>query len=656
MRESKKLILGGGALLLLALAVYWPALRGPFVWDDQLLVEQNLLVKGRFNFLSIWFSTDFPLSGVVLWLEWLAFGKSTLGYHVVNVLCHAAGAMLLWRVLASLRVPGAWVGAALFAVHPVCVVSVAWISELKNVLSLPFFLLSILFYLRYDERANGIVEDLLSPALSSSPGEGEAKRRGAVCYGLSLVAFVLALLSKTSTVALPVILLACVWWRRGRIGLKDVRSTAAFFVLALIFGLLTISFQHHGAMGDKPATSETLIQRLAGAGWALWFYLGKALVPIRLNLIYPAWPAPPLRSLGYGLLALWAVLLAVGWGFRKSWGRAMLFALAVFTVLLLPILGILQMYFLVIAPVSDHFQYLALAAIAALVAGVLFDRFPARVSSAAGTVLILVFGLLACQRAALFGNGEKLWRDTLARNPKAWTAHNNLGCILAERNQYIEARDHFQASLEGNPGNAAAHNNYGHTLALLGNFNQAEAEFKKALELKPNEADFHRAYADSLASSGRPQEAVAHLRIALTNSPEVATRLRLAALLRGSPNVQEVVDQYRLVLAVQPDSTEALNNLAWVLATSGDPRMRNGAEAVTLAERASRLTDRKDPMALGTLAAAYAETGRFPEAVAASEEAARAAAAAGNNQLAGASKQLSALFQRGQPYHEPQLH
>src|SRR6267142_6447047 len=189
--------LGPGAALifLLTFAAYWPVLRGQFIWDDQLLVEKNPLVTHSLSLRSVWFQTDFPLTVAAFWLQWLCWGKSAAGYHTVNVLLHALNSVLIWRVLTRLNVRGAWLAGAIFAVHPVCAASVAWISELKNTLSLPFFLLSVWWYLRFDE----------SRASSSGP-------RVRLWYGFSLLAFLLALLSKTSTVMLPVILLGCGWW------------------------------------------------------------------------------------------------------------------------------------------------------------------------------------------------------------------------------------------------------------------------------------------------------------------------------------------------------------------------------------------------------------------------------------------------------------
>jgi len=291
--------LGAALLLLVVVAVYWPALDGQFVWDDALLVDKNPLVTGKLSLVSVWYRTDFPLTIFAFWLEWLVWGNHPVPYHVVNVLLHALGTILVWRVLAKLKIPGAWFAALIFGVHPVCVESVAWISEMKNTLSLPFFLGSIWCYLRFEEVRNGerseergqraapnefgVRDEKAAPSsqhrissihppqgtfekgagTASSPAQSPVRARPgdeavpAPCgrfleralhppssildpesirgYLLSLLLFVLALLSKTSTVMLPVVLLGFAWWRRGRVARRDVWRTSPFFVLALVF-------------------------------------------------------------------------------------------------------------------------------------------------------------------------------------------------------------------------------------------------------------------------------------------------------------------------------------------------------------------------------------------------------------------------------------
>src|ERR1035441_5631333 len=230
--------------------------------DDRRMVEtDNPLVKGEFGPFSIWFQKEWALSWFVFWAQWLAWGPHPGCYHAVNMLLHAASAVLLWRLLAGLKIPGAWVAAAIFAVHPVCVNSVARIAEMKNTLSLPFFLLSFWLYL---------------PNLDPNPNQDRSVL-ASLRYGLSLVAFVLALLSKTSTIMLPLVLLACVAWQRGRITRQDLLRTSPFFVFALAFGLMSSWFQKHQQLVGMTLQPESFGERLATAGRVFWFYLGQAL-------------------------------------------------------------------------------------------------------------------------------------------------------------------------------------------------------------------------------------------------------------------------------------------------------------------------------------------------------------------------------------------
>lgn len=629
---------GAGLLGLLVLAVYLPSFRGGFVWDDLLLVDQNPLVKGELTLRTVWFSTDFPLSNVALWLEWLAFGKHAAGYRIVNAALHAVSCVLLWRLLARLGIRGAWLAAALFAVHPVAAGSVAWISEIKNTLSLPLCLLSFGWYLEFEERH----------------GRGAA-RPARLPYALSLLAFVLALLSKTSVVVLPVLLLLAVWWRRGRIGRCDIFQTFPFFVLALAFGLLTVWFQSQQTLASFSIPREGFATKLAAAGMAVWFYLGKALAPLNLCATYPRWEVDPSRVLVWlPLVGLLAMAALGGWQ-RRGWGRHLLFGLGCFGASLFPALGFFEMYFLVFTRVSDHLQYIAviapLAGVAALVASVRRDT-SLRCLVA---VLLLGCGALGLQRARVFAMDETLWRDTLAKNPAAWNAHNNLGCILAERNDLAGAMEHFTASVKLNPRDASAQCNLGRALMLTNDFTQAARHYQAALEVNPNHVDTLKQYGRALAGQQRMPEAVRLLRHALRLKPDAETRRQLAPLLSAAGRDTEAVQELRMALAAEPESAEGLKNLAWLLATSPERRIRNGQEAIELAVKACELTQQKDPMTLTALAAAYAEAGQFTGAIEAAERAITAATNNGNSHLAKLNGQLLRLYQQGRPYHSPSV-
>ena len=633
--HTRRNVLGGAVLLVaLVLATYWPALSGQFVWDDEILVLKNPLVLGQFNLFNVWFRTDFSLTTVMLWLQWLLWGNNPVGFHIVNVLLHAGVCILLWRLLQRLAIPGAWLAAAIFAVHPVGAASVAWISEMKNTLSLMFCLLSFDFFLR-------------------SETEPVGARRGKMFYALALAAFLLALLAKTSTVMLPVVLLLWAWWQRRRINRNDCLRAAPFFLIGLLLGCVTIWFQAQVMKTGDPVQSENFFGRLAVAGRALWFYLGKDLLPINLSMIYPRWIVDAKSVAAYLPTATWCALLAACWRFRnRDWARAILFALGCFTVLLFPALGFLSMDYLVISRVSDHFQYLPMIAVIVLMAAGAVRWLPGQIYYSGVALLIAALVALTFSRSEIIAGDEALWRDTLAKNPESFTAHNNLGCLLAAHNKLADAIPHFEQTLKYNPKNAGAHANLGRAFSMQHKYAEAEEHFQAALKLKPASADVQQSYAGALMEQGRVAEALPHLREAVRLEPRLELCLRLARLLHATGNYSEAVAQYRAVLKREPDSVEALNNLAWMLATCPDASLRNGPDAVRFAERACRVSDWKRAGMVGTLAAAYAEAQHFPEAVATATKAAELADAAGDSHFADANRQLLELYRAGRAYRE----
>ena len=280
-----KRALGAFAIAALTLFAYWPSLRGPFLWDDGLNVTRNRLVTQPGGLARIWCSTEpadyYPVTFTVFRAEWLCWGNQPTGYRVVNVLLHIANALLLWRIFRALDLRGAWLAALLFALHPVNVASVAWITELKNLLGFAFAGLTVLAWLRFDET-----------------------RRGA-WHAAALAAFLLALLSKTAVAPLPFVLLGISWWRRNRL---EWREAAPFFALAFALGLVAIWFQHHRVLEGTAVRHDDFLTRVATAGAAVWFYLWKAVLPVSLSLIYPRAEANLIPVLLLVLVLAWCWL------------------------------------------------------------------------------------------------------------------------------------------------------------------------------------------------------------------------------------------------------------------------------------------------------------------------------------------------------------
>ncbi|MDB6025233.1 MAG: Tetratricopeptide 2 repeat protein, partial [Verrucomicrobiales bacterium] len=397
-----------------------------------------------------------------------------------NIVLHALSAIMLWRVLLRLKISGAWLAAALFVVHPVCVASVDWIAERKNVLSLFFYFAALLLYLRF---------------------ELEQRKR---FYWSALGLFLLALLSKSSVVVLPMVLLLCVWWLRQKLTWQNIRHSVPFFGLAFVMGLVTVWFQLHEVLLGEAKETDTILTRVLGGSWALWFYLGKILWPLKLSMIYPQWDIDETKWISYLPAALWLSLLVVFWSYRRTWGRPFLFAFGYFTAALLPVLGFFDMNFLLFSQVADHLQYIAIPGIIVLAVGLsaeLFRRvsqaraktssFPRYFPRITGAIVVLILAILTFRQSSTYQDEETLWRDTIQKNPTAWVGYNNLADRLAELHRFDEAANYYRQALRLKPNHAQTHNNLGNILHLLGRFDEAIDQFLDAIQTKPELAQAH---------------------------------------------------------------------------------------------------------------------------------------------------------------------
>jgi Flp pilus assembly protein TadD len=714
------------SLLLVAvtLVAYLPALRGQFVWDDDHYVTDNLLLhslKGLWQIWSVPGATPqyYPLTFTSFWVDYHLWQLNPLGYHLTNVLLQALNAILLWTVLRRLDVPGAWLAAAVFAVHPVNVESVAWITERKNMLAGFFFLSSALACLQFwlpnlaaaDSRTQ-------SGRQTTAAGSGNWK-----FYWLALFLYLCALLAKTATIALPVAVLLVVWWKRGKMGWRELFPLAPFLAVGMAMGLLTVWVEKHFVQAVGREWMFSFPERCLIASRAVWFYLGKLVWPHPLIFVYPRWEIHAAQPLAYLPVLALIVVLFILWLNRKGWARPMLVALVFFLALLLPVLGFFNVYFFRYSFVADHFQYLASIGPIALAAAGITIAFKTKpfLKLACCGALLLTLGILTWRQVGIYRNMETLWHDTLAKNPDCWMAHNNLGLLLDNQGRIEEATEHYHKSVQINPNNfegrydlgtdlaqdgrfdeaienynkaiqiepnhfevlnnlgfALAHkgrfdeaivnyrkalqinpnfseslNNLGIALAAKGRFDEAIENFHKALQINPNFSEALNDLGVALADKGQFDEAIENFRKALQINPNYSDALNnLGLALAAKGRFDEVIKNYRKAIQTNPNSSKALNDLAWVLATSPDDELRNGTEAVRLAERACELTHHEKPLFIGTLAAAYAEAGRFSEAVTTAEKAEQLAAATGLTAVAAKNRQLLELYRAKKPYHE----
>lgn len=525
------------ALTLVAMVVflYGPTLDHGFIWDDDGYVQNNAALRTVAGLRDIWFDVNatpqyYPLVHTSYWIEYQLWGLTPRGYHAVNLLLHAAAAVLLWRLLLRLAVPGAWLAAALFAVHPVHVESVAWVTERKNVLSLVFALSCLLVYLR-------------SSPPEAAPG---ARPYPPSSYAAALLLYAAALLSKTVTASVPAVLLVVYWWKRGRITWWDAGWLAPFFALGLALSGVTVWLErtHVGAQGAEWELSAAA--RVLLAGRASVFYAGKLLWPDPLVFFYPRWNLDPREAWQFLFPAAVVALAAVLWLARRRIGRGPLAALLIFVGVLTPALGFFDVYPFRYSFVADHFQYHAsIGFIAGIVGAAAFRtrRFapPARTIACLVAALVLVtLGLRARQQIRHYRDIPTLYASVIEENPGSWAAHNNLGKLLQNQQRYEEAIVHFRQALGLRPDLSRIRNNLGSALSSLGRLEEAEAELLRALE-----------------GSGEVTD-------------QADTRVYLGVVRIRQGRFAEAADQLRAALALRPLDGWALYNLGVALGAGGD--------------------------------------------------------------------------------------
>ena len=603
---TKAPVLSCVALVAFTIAAYWPGWSAGFVWEDITHVVNNDTLRSFDGLIRIWTQLGatqqyYPLFYTVLWLQYQAFELTPLGYHVVGITLHAFNGVLLYQLLRRVSVGGAWFIAAIFALHPINVESAVFVTEQSNVLALTFYVLTLMVW----SQAAGLTDDL-------TPTTG---RRA---YGGCLALFVLSLLAKTITVTLPVVMALLVWWRHGRLSKRQLVQLAPFFVLALVFGLITIWIErtHLGAQGGQ--FNFSVLDRVLIAGRTAWFYVGKLLWPIDLSPVYAHWNVDP-RDVGQWLFPIAAGLsVALAFLWRATLGRGPISGIALYLVTLFPALGLIDYSFMRYAVfVGDHFQYIAGIAVIVLVvngAMVLGRRFAlARsIAHSGGAMVLAMLAIATWQLSKIYEHPDRFWRYAVETRPDAYLAHNNYGAFLASTGRLSEALSQYSRALEIYPASPGVHVNMGTALASLGRVRDAISRFEHAAELLPS-------------------------------YPKVYTKMGNALELAGRQS--QAVQRYQQALKNDPDDAVAINNLAWIFAVHPNLELRNAEKAVTLANRARDLVG-DDVNILDTLAAAYAEAGEFRRAVEVIDQALASATTQAQRQLL-ADRKL--LYQSGTP-------
>jgi protein O-mannosyl-transferase len=566
--------LSWGLLLFAAMFLaYRPAWNGRPVWDDDAHMTKPEL-RSATGLCRIWIQPGavpqyYPLVHTVFWVEHRVFGDATPGYHLLNILLHFFSALLLLTILRRLGMPGAaaWLAGGIFALHPVMVESVAWITELKNTLSGVFFLSAALAYLTFD------------------------RKREKKHYAIALMLFLFGLFAKSVIVTLPAALLVVFWWKRGSIAWKrDVVPLLPFFAIGIMAGLFTMWMERRLVDTVGSEFNFTIIDRCLIAGRAVGFYLYKLLWPVDLVFIYPRWHIDALAAWQYLFPAAFLLLAVLFWQLRSR-SRAPLTVLLYFAVTLFPALGFVNIYYFRYSFVADHFQYLAsigpiAAGAACMVQGsrLLKQRFWRPLKPLLCGMLLSVLFLLSWNQSGMYSDVETLYRTTLTRND-CWWAHTNLGILLADRGRTDEAMVHLLKALELNPNDVKTHNNLGNLLARTGQTDEALAHYQKALELDPDYAEAHNNLGLLLAKMGRTDEAMAHYQKALELNPNYTKACsNIGILLARTGRTDEAMDYFLKALKLNPYSGEVHYNLCVLLSQMGRTE-----EAMTHYQRALEL-------------------------------------------------------------------
>ena len=537
--------LGALALGALTLMIYRPAWHGGFIWDDDRYVTNNPLLIAPDGLRRIWLSLDapsqyFPLAYTVLRIQRELWDLNPVGYHLVNIFLHVANALLVWWILARLRVPGAWFAATIFAVHPVQVESVAWISELKNVLMAFFFLLTLAAWIEYVDI-------------------GGKRRR--LFYFLAIGFYLLALFAKSTACTLPAALILILWLKGKPIRGRAILEIVPFVFLAIAVGLVAVWWEKYH-QGTRILPSLAPVERILIASRATWFYLSKILWPSNLTFIYPQWKISSDNALVYAWVGLCVLAGALIYFGRRAFGRSLEVAALFFVTTLGPLLGFVMLYTFRYTFVADHYQYLACIGPVALVSGgaaVLARRSRnlQLMIRAVGVAIVICLSFLTSRQSAIYRDLETLWRATIAKNPACWMAYNNLGVVHFEKGEFADAISKYEHALRLNSDYPEAHYNLANVLLHEGQIDEAIHECELALKLLPNDPDAH---------------------IILGNA------------FVAKEGIDQAIQEYDKALSIRPDDAMAHYNLAFALQKKGETE-----RAAREFERARQLAPPQEP-------------------------------------------------------------
>tara|TARA_R110002049_G_scaffold2750_2_gene21471 strand:+ start:260179 stop:262203 length:2025 start_codon:yes stop_codon:yes gene_type:complete len=582
-------------------AAYIPAIRGGFIWDDNDYVTSNMTLRDASGLRDIWLDPSatpqyYPLVHSSFWIEYHLWGLHPTGYHIVNVLIHIANSLLLWRLLSRFSIPAAWFAAFVFAIHPVHVESVAWITERKNVLSGFFYLSAALCFLRFwdftqtgdvptgqagsDQDGsvpdgapqNPVAQDSVAQdSVVESDTEHSVPERNWAWFVAAHLCFVGALLSKTVAATLPAALLVMIWWKRGRVTSGNVLMLVPMFIVGIGMGLMTVWLEKNQVGASGIDWQLSAIDRCLIAGRAIWFYAGKLVWPFELIFTYPRWDIDSSAPWQYLFPVGVVIVLIALWSARHRIGRGPLAAVCFFCGTLFPALGFFDVYPMRFSYVADHFQYMASIGVIVLAVAAanealqrMFERSGVWKIAAAVSVTI-VLALLTARQGQIYEGLETLWRDTLAKNPESFMGHNNLGRLLNDRGDYSEAEMHLRESIRIKPGFVDSVVNLAKAREGQGAFEDALNLYKEATEIEPEFAPAWNGLGAIHGIQGQHDRAEQSLTRAIEINPIYASAYsNLATVYAGQEKWDLAVEFYQKAIKLDPNLVDARSNLARV--------------------------------------------------------------------------------------------
>jgi tetratricopeptide (TPR) repeat protein len=554
-----------GVLIVITITSYLPAIKAGFIWDDDYYVTDNPLLAAPDGLRRIWFSRDspsqyFPMTYTTFRLEYAMWKLNPAGYHVTNILLHTVNALLLWGLLKRLSVPGAWLAGAIFALHPVNVESVAWITERKNLLMTFFSFLSLLCWLRF-----------CAASLTGVDYSKEGRLKW-YFYSASLLLYTIALFSKTTACTLPAGLLLLLWLKDIPITVKRLLQIAPYFVLGFAMGVFVMWWEKHHQGAESLDMGLNLLEKLLLASRALWFYAGKLLWPVNLAFSYHKWQIDWTKPLQYTWLVALLIVACYLWFWRDKVGPGVVAAIVFFAATLFPMLGFFPLYTFFYSYVADHYQYMACIGPISLVSALgclAAARLGYRGKIAATSAVVFIMGLLwllTWRQCYVYKDSETLWRDTLKKNPQSTMAHNNLATALRAKGRLDESLGHSREAVRLSPDSVEALGNLAAGLQLQGKLDEAIEYYRRAVQNMKEYgganlyADAYNGLGSALLRQGKPDEAFSCFINALELRPDhLFAHLNLSTMYARQGKLKEALEYVDKALQINPGSPEALN-------------------------------------------------------------------------------------------------